>query len=150
MIDGVFYTPSEPETSENVTLEYSKEIAREIGGFIMLEKMSSNIRLVAEGRVEQDGFDIYILAFGRKDYLMSHRKNDRMYALLKDGVRIGDLERSIQKVVSDISLSRRRYLRGGVNPRLKCKKNQARRLENSVGHLVKVAHEYMKDMTRAS
>ena len=116
----------------------------------MAENMSRNVRLVAEGTREQDWFDIYIDFSGSREYLMPHRKNDRLYGLLKDGMSIGDLERSTQKVVSDISLSGRRYLKGGINPRLKCRKNQARRLENSIGHLVLAAHEYMEDMALAA
>ena len=116
----------------------------------MSERMNRNVRLVAEGTREQDWFDIYIVVSGSKEYLMPHRKNDRLYVLLKDGVRIGDLERSVQKVVSDISLSGRRYLKGGINPRLKCRKNQARRLENSIGHLVMAANEYVEDLARTA
>ena len=116
----------------------------------MAEKMNRNVKLVAEGTHNQDWFDIYIDFSGRREYLMPHRQNGMLFSILKDGVTIGELERSMQKMVSEMSLSGRRYLKGGINPRLKCRKNQSRKLENSIAHLVLVANEYMEDMDYAA
>jgi len=116
----------------------------------MTENMNRNVRLVAEGTYEHDWFDIYIDFSGTREYLMPHRPNGRLFSLLKDGVSISELKRNTQKVVSDMSLSGHRYLKGGINPRLKRRKNQARKLENTIGHLVTVVNEYMADMACAA
>ena len=112
----------------------------------MAEKITRNVKLIAEGSYDRDWFDIYIDFSGSREYLMPHRQNERLFEILKGGVSIGELERCTPKLVSDVSLSGRRYLKGGINPRLKCRKNQARKLENSIGHLVLAANEYMEDM----
>lgn len=116
----------------------------------MAEKMNRNVKLVAEGTHNQDWFDIYIDFSGSREYLMPHRQNRKLFSLLRDGMTIRELERSMQKMVSEMSLSGHRHLKGGINPRLKCRKNQSRKLENSLVHLVSVANEYMADMDYAA
>ena len=116
----------------------------------MAEKIMRNVKLVAEERCDREWFDIYIDFSGNREYLMPHRQNEKLFRLLRNGVCIGELERSTSKLVSDVSLSGRRYMRGGINPRLKCRKNQARKLENSIGHLVLVANDYMEQMLDAA
>ncbi len=116
----------------------------------MSEKTNRNIKLIAKGADNQDWFDIYIELSGNREYLMPHRQNKRMYRLLKDGVSIDELERNTQRMVADISLSGKRYLKGGVNPRLKCRKNLSRKLENSIYHLISVANEYVLEETKTA
>lgn len=112
----------------------------------MAEKMKQSVKLIADGSIGQGGFDIYIDFRGSREYLMTHRQNARLYSLLKSGVKINDLERSISKAVADISLAGRRYLKGDIHPRIKYRKNQARKLENTIRHLVNVANEYIYEM----
>ncbi len=108
-----------------------------------------NVRLIAEESDLRNWFDIYIDFSGSREYLMPHRRNTNIYNLLKDGIRIDDLERDSRKVISDISLSERRYNKGAVNLRLKCRKNKSRQLENSIEHLLIVVDEYLKDIACA-
>ena len=116
----------------------------------MAEKLNRNVEIVADDGMKDGWFDIYLDFSGNREYLMPHRQNGRLYSLLKDGLRIEELERNASRVISDASLSGKRHLRGDINPRLKCRKNWARKLENTIGHLVTVANEYIQDMARAA
>ena len=115
----------------------------------MAEKMKQNVKLIADGSIGQGGFDIYIVFRGSREFLMTHRQNDKLYSLLKSGIKINDLERSISKAAADISLAGRRYLKGDIHPRIKYRKNQARKLENTIRHLVNVANKYIYEMEYA-
>lgn len=103
-----------------------------------------NMRLIVEGSTEWEWFDIYIDFSGNREYLMPHRPNILLFNLLRGGVTLGELERNMWKMVSDVSLSGKRFKKGQTNPRLKYRKNQARKLENSVGHLINVVNEYIE------
>jgi len=116
----------------------------------MAEKLNRNVKIVVDNGMKDGWFDIYLDFSGTREYLMPHRQNKRLYSMLKDGLRIEELERNATRAVSDVSLSGKRYLRGGINPRLKCRKNQARKLENSISHLVTVANDYIQDMADAA
>lgn len=82
----------------------------------MAKKMIRNVRLIADGSIGQDWFDIYIDFGGNREYLMAHRQNARLFSLLKSGVSINELERSVSKIVLDVLLSGRRYLKGDIHP----------------------------------
>ena len=116
----------------------------------MAEKLNRNVKIVADDGMKDGWFDIYLDFSGNREYLMPHRQNDRLYSLLKDGLRIEELERNASRVISDASLSGKRYLRSDINLRLKCRKNWARKLENTIDHLVTVANEYIWDMARVA
>lgn len=97
-------------------------------------------RILAESN-GSNRFDIYLCLSGARHYLMSHRQNDHLFQLLKGGVSIDELDRTAQKKVTDISANG--FYRGTPDRRKKCRKNQSRKLENSVGHLLSVVQEYM-------
>ena len=52
-----------------------------------------NITVKIEDRLNDDGFHIYLDFSGQREYLMTHRHNGLLYALLKDGVVLEDLRR---------------------------------------------------------
>lgn len=108
-----------------------------------MNRKNRNVKVIAKGSRRKGWFDIYIDFSGRQEYLMSHRKNEYLFRLLKVGVGIEEVERNMQKLVSSVSLSGCRYMKGRNNPRLKRRKNQSRKLENSVDHLLTVVNEYI-------
>lgn len=118
----------------------------------MAKEIRRNVKLIAdyaEGSGQIDGFNIYIDFSGNREYLMFHRSNGRLFSLLKLGISISELERSIPKVVSKTSLSGRRYSKGGTNKRLKCRKNESRKIENTIEHVVTVANDYLEEIDYA-
>ena len=54
-----------------------------------------NIKIVAE-RDGAEQMAIYMDISGRKDYLMQHRYNCKLFSLLKDGIQIDQLRRSTE------------------------------------------------------
>lgn len=58
-----------------------------------MKSINSNIRLIAVNRDCRPGFNIYLEFSGQREYLMSHRHNGILYNMLKDGVRLADLQR---------------------------------------------------------
>lgn len=105
--------------------------------------MNRNVKIIAKGNRRQEWFDIYIDFSGKQEYLMSHRRNEYLFCLLSAGISIEEMERNMQKMISSMSLSGYRYMKGRNNPRLKRRKNQSRKLENSVWHLLTVVNEYI-------
>lgn len=55
-------------------------------------KYDRNIRVTAEN-LNPYGFDIILDFSGKKEYLVSHRYNGRLYRVLKDGVSLDLLQR---------------------------------------------------------
>lgn len=111
----------------------------------MNERIRRNVRL--EATVGNHSLlDIYIVVSGSRQYLMSHRMDERLFSLLKNGVSMNELERRTRKALSDIAKTGNRYSKGKTDPRLKCRKNQSSKLENTVNHLMHVAREYLAEM----
>lgn len=108
-----------------------------------MNRQNRNVKVIAKGSRRKGWFDIYIDFSGKQEYLMSHRWNGYLFCLLKAGRSIEEIERNMQKFVSSVSLSGYRHIRGRNNPQLKRRKNQSRKLENSVEHLLAVVNEYI-------
>ncbi len=105
---------------------------------------SANLKLVAKDNMKKGIFAIYLDYSGKREYIMSHRYNAAIYNILVEGISLSELYRSKRKIVSSISMPGHRYSKGDIHPRLKCKKNQSRKLENSLEHILSVANEYLK------
>ncbi len=58
-----------------------------------MKKSNRNIRVLAENNNGRSGFSIYLDFSGQREYLMHHRYNGLLYAMLKDGVAIEDVYR---------------------------------------------------------
>ena len=52
-----------------------------------------NIRIAAINNGTEDGFNIYLDFSGQREFLMHHRHNGLLFALLNDGIRADDLRR---------------------------------------------------------
>lgn len=52
-----------------------------------------NVRIIAINNGILDGFNIYLDFSGQREFLMHHRHNGLLYALLKDGIRADELRR---------------------------------------------------------
>lgn len=92
-------------------------------------KENRNVRIKAENNGKKNGFNIYIVFSGHKEFLMHHRHNGLLYVMLKDGISISDLRRWKP---SQISVSKTgRY--GGS------------KMFGSVRHILNVADEYLAD-----
>ena len=61
-----------------------------------MEKMMNrkSLRLYAENRVHKSGFDIYLgYPGGEREYVRTNRHNGLLYGIMKDGVKVEDLNR---------------------------------------------------------
>lgn len=58
-----------------------------------MKKGNRNIKVVAENIKNENGFNIYLVFSGKKEYLMQHRHNGLLYGFIKDGVCIEDIRR---------------------------------------------------------
>jgi hypothetical protein len=88
-----------------------------------------NIRVKAENNGKKEGFNIYIIFSGQKEFLMHHRHNGLLYTMLKDGISLSDLRRWKP---SQVSLSRTCTRRGSI-------------IFGSVRHILSVADEYLAE-----
>ena len=98
-----------------------------------MKSINSNVRLIAVNRDCRPGFNIYLEFSGQREYLMSHRHNGLLYNMLKDGVRLADL----QRLRGNKKLSASFYRTYGD-----CRGNV---LESMVCQLLNVADEYMAE-----
>ncbi len=76
----------------------------------------------------KDGFSIFISVSGQKEYIMSHRKNTVLYALLKDGISLSELKRIGPKALR--ITSNRRYINKSIS---------------SIDHIIKVIDEFVNE-----
>lgn len=116
----------------------------------MNEKIRRNVKLIAQKGSVKGWFYIYIDFSGRREYLMSHRHGGGLFELLKESVRLNELERIIKKMILDTSLSGKRYMKGNGSPMFKYRKKLLRRLENSIRHLAIVTNEYIDEVKYAA
>ena len=107
---------------------------------------NSNVGVVAKQSSLGKHFDIYLILPDRQVYLMSHRKNEQLFDILKKGIRVKDMKTEAHKKYAAMSMCGKRYLHGGMHPRLKSHKNRSQHLENMINHIMTVIDEYMKDM----
>ena len=113
-----------------------------------MKKTETNTRVFAtEGN---DGwFNIYVSDSGSLEYVMSHRRNDRIYELLKNGVRLGELEHMKKGLKNRQDETMERFSKGNYNSRYKSMKNRQRKNVNSLDHIILVIKEYMCDRATA-
>ena len=58
-----------------------------------MKNFTRNVRITAINNGGADGFNIYLDFSGQREFLMHHRHNGLLYALLKDGIRADELRR---------------------------------------------------------
>lgn len=58
-----------------------------------MKNFMRNVRITAINNGGADGFNIYLDFSGQREFLMHHRHNGLLYALLRDGVRTDELRR---------------------------------------------------------
>lgn len=108
-----------------------------------LQNEQDAIRLVAKAGKTQNCFDIYV-SYRQADweYLMSHRRNPRLFELLKEAISLQSLRKETQKIVKDIA----RFPNNHMSFRHlghKQRRVHSRRIDDSVRHLIDVTYEYM-------
>ena len=100
-----------------------------------MKKNDSNTMISA--REGNDGwFNVYVTYSGKAEYVMSHRRNDRIFEILKDGILFGDLMRMKKGLRNRMDESMERFSKGSYNNRYKSMKNRMRKNENSLDHII--------------
>lgn len=97
-----------------------------------MKNNNRNIRIIAENNGNRDGFNIYLDFSGQREFVMYHRHNGLLYALLRDKPRLDELLRW-------------RGGRGRLNTRF-FRENDlyaAKKLEPAVLHLLDVIEDHM-------
>lgn len=92
-----------------------------------------NVTVYAVNDCRNSGYDIYIAFSGRGEFLMHHRHNGLLYAILKDGIHVDDLKRINYKAMLKNVGSRQ-----GNRQRIT-------RLDLAIRHLRRVIDEYMME-----
>ena len=98
-----------------------------------MKRYSRNILVVAENNGNQDGFNVYLVFSGHREYLFTHRHNGPMFVMLKDGIRLADLQRSVRTMNIQCLCGRRMSIAA------------ARHLLGSMRYLLVVIDEYIED-----
>ena len=98
-----------------------------------MKRYSRNIWVVAENNGNQDGFNIYLEFSGQREYLMTHRHSGILYGLLKDGVRLVELQRMLMDPNNQCVLARR----SGILP--------VKQYRDKIRYLLQVIEEYIMD-----
>ena len=62
-----------------------------------MRRYNRNILVIAENNGNQSGFNIYLDFSGRREYLITHRHNGAMFSILRNGIRIADMQRDIME-----------------------------------------------------
>ena len=97
-----------------------------------MKKTEQNIKVIAENKEGKNGFAIYLLISGRKEYLMHHRHNGLLYDLLEPGISLGDFRR--WKASSMCRRPQYKY---------RDRRDASVRMQNSIQHLILVIDEYL-------
>lgn len=92
-----------------------------------------NILVVAENNRCQQGFDVYLVFSGQREYLFTHRHNGAMYCALQNGIRLADLQRSVREM--DLQSIYKR--RNGIVI--------TKQLRNSMRYLLVIIDEYIEN-----
>ncbi len=94
-----------------------------------------SLRLFAENRDHKSGFDIYLgYPGGEREYVRSNRHNGLLYGVMKDGVKVEDLNRWL---TGDAKLA-------CVGDR-KSRSKSAAHVEGSIRQLLKTVNEMMTE-----
>jgi len=96
-----------------------------------------NLSLFAENRRNKSGFDIYLgYPGGKKEYIRSNRHNGLLFGIMKDGVKVEDLNRWL---IGSGRLN-------GVGDR-KSRSRSAAHVEGSIRQLLRIVNEMETDKT---
>ena len=63
-----------------------------------MKRYNRNILVFAENNGNQHGFNVYLVFSGKREYLFTHRHNGPMFSMLKDGVRLDDIQRGVREM----------------------------------------------------
>ncbi len=97
-----------------------------------MKRYNRNILVFTENNDDQHGFNIYLDFSGKREYLYTHRHNGAMYCMLKDGIRLTDLQRGVR----DMSLPTLCGRRADITT--------TKQLRNSMRYMMLVINEYME------
>jgi len=98
-----------------------------------MKRYSRNILVLAENNGNLHGFNIYLVFSGQREYLITHRHNGAMYGMLKDGIRLADLQRGVREMNIPIPRGRRKGI------------IDTEQLRSSMRYLMVVIDEYIED-----
>lgn len=98
-----------------------------------MKRYSRNILVFAENNGNQQGFNVYLAFSGQREYLFTHRHNGAMFRMLKDGIRLADLQRSVREMNLPALCGRHTGF------------TVTKQLRNSMRYLMMVIDEYIED-----
>ena len=98
-----------------------------------MKRYSRNILVFAENNGNQHGFNVYLVFSGQREYLFTHRHNGAMFGMLKDGIRLADLQRGVREMNLPALCNRRTGY------------TATKQLRNSMRYLMMVIDEYIED-----
>ena len=98
-----------------------------------MKRYNRNIMVFAENNANRCGFNVYLVFSGQREYLFTHRHNGPMYSVLKDGVRLADMQRGVREMNIPTLCGRR----GGIPV--------TKQLRNSMRYLMVMIDEYITD-----
>lgn len=104
-----------------------------------MEKQFRNLKMVATEGTNPGYFDIYLEFSGRREFMMEHRWNRELYHLMKAGVTMDEFERKKVRLIRQITLAGRRYGKARVS----CRKNHAKKMDQTVGFIIKAVYEHL-------
>ena len=109
-----------------------------------MKKAMHDVKVYAKHVEKRDGFDVYLDFSGQEEYLMHHRRNHDLWALLADRPYLSDLQRKISnrkvfyKVDSDFH-NGENYGRKGN------RRNRNQKLDKMLSHLFMVIDDYLDE-----
>lgn len=92
-----------------------------------------NVRVFAENRELETGFNVYLDFSGQREYVMTHRHNGLMYQILKDGISLEELKR----IKPHQHLVKQGFHYTG---------NVSSKSERQIMHLIRVLEEYVEEV----
>ena len=98
-----------------------------------MKSYSRNILVLAENNGTNNGFNIYLIFSGQREYLMTHRHNGAMYRMLENGIRLSDMQRGIREMDEQLLYGRRTGI------------TITRQLYGNMRYLMTVIDEYIED-----
>lgn len=104
-------------------------------GSVSILKTMRNIRIRPLNVGSSYGFDIYLDFSGKYEYLMTHRRNELLLDILKEGMHPDDLRRLVGKHGLNVLPGRKK---GGHS-------RSYAKLSNSISHLLACIDEYLLD-----
>lgn len=122
----------------SLAIQMSSTIGGKEGNPVM-KRYERNIRVIAINEDVQSGFNIYLEFSGKREYLVTHRHNGALYGLLKDGIRVADMQRLLYGSCKLQSINDYRVY---FFP--------TKQLRNSMRHLMIVIDEYITDRAQCA